>query len=199
VRAGRERGVPLILASGSPRRRDLLEAAGIACVVDPVHVDEARLPDEPPRAYAERLAREKALAGAARHPGEVVLGADTIVVVGDTVLGKPADEAGAREMLGEIGGRAHEVLTAVALVRDGRILARVERTVVWVRPVSAAEIDWWLAAGEHADKAGAYAIQGRASCFIPRIDGSYTNVVGLPVAAVVEMLAEMGVRPEAPA
>src|SRR5690606_13703128 len=120
--------------------------------------------------YVERVATLKAAVGAARHPGAVVVGADTVVVVDGDVLGKPADAADAVRMLTMIGGRAHEVLTGIAVSADGDLIARVERTTVWVRALSAREIDWYVASGEPVGKAGAYAIQGRASRFIPRID-----------------------------
>ena len=180
--------VDLVLASASPRRRELLEAAGIPHGVDAVDIDERVHAGERPLAHVERLAREKALAGAARHPATRVLGADTIVVVDDTILGKPKNEEDARRMLRLLSGRAHEVMTAVALASGNRVESRVERTRVWFAPLTVETINWYVATGECRDKAGAYAIQGLASRFIPRIDGSYSNVVGLPIAAVVEML-----------
>jgi septum formation protein len=182
----------LILASASPRRRELLDAAEVSHTVDPVDVDERVSPGETPEMYAERVARDKAAAGARRHPLAHVLGADTIVVVDDAILGKPQDDADARRMLRLLSGRAHEVLTAVALASPGqKLVVRIERTRVWFAELSERDIDWYLATGEHRDKAGAYAIQGRASRFIPRIEGSYSNVVGLPVATVVEMLKDV--------
>jgi septum formation protein len=188
--------VSLVLASASPRRRDLLEAAGILCVVDPVNVDEARAENETAVVYAERVARLKAIAGAERHPGDTVLGADTIVVLPDgEVLGKPSDAADAARMLTALAGRAHEVVTAVAVARAGAVNTRVDRTRVWMRALSSGEIAEYVASGEPMDKAGAYAIQGLASRFITRIEGSYANVVGLPVALVVEMLSHIGAAP----
>jgi len=182
---------PLILASASPRRRELLDAAGLSHSVDPVDVDERVAAGESPEVYAERVARDKARAGAIRHPSAHVLGADTIVVVDAAILGKPKDDGDARRMLRLLSGRAHEVLTAVALATPGREpTVRIERTRVWFAELSEGDIDWYIATGEHRDKAGAYAIQGRASRFIPRIEGSYSNVVGLPVATVVEMLKD---------
>ena len=166
----------------------MLGAAGIACVADPVDIDESVRPGESPAAHVERLAREKAVTGAARHPGTSVLGADTVVVVDGDILGKPLDDAEARVMLRRLSGRAHDVLTGIAVAADGGVRARVETTRVWFRTLSEQEIDWYVATGECADKAGAYGIQGAASRFIPRIEGSYSNVVGLPVAAVVELL-----------
>jgi septum formation protein len=181
----------LILASASPRRRELLDAAGLAHFVDPVDVDERIAPGETPEAYAGRVARDKAQAGAHRHPAAHVLGADTIVVVDTAILGKPKDDGDAQRMLRLLSGRAHDVLTAVALAIPGRELAtRIERTRVWFAALSDQDIEWYLSTGEHRDKAGAYAIQGRASRFIPRIEGSYANVVGLPVTTVFEMLKD---------
>lgn len=182
----------LLLASASPRRRDLLEAAGFACDVEAMDVDERPFADEPALAYVDRLARTKAAAGAARHPHRVVLGADTVVVVDDDMLGKPADPVEAHAMLRRIRGRAHEVLTGVAVAARGHLLSHVERTTVWFTDVSDDDITWYVETGEPMDKAGAYAIQGLASRFVTRIDGSYSNVVGLPVATVVGLLERMG-------
>jgi len=182
------RSVSVVLASASPRRHALLIAAGFACDVDPVDVDEARQVGEAPGAYVERLARLKATAGAARHPARVVLGADTAVVVGDEVLGKPRDDDDAGRMLRLLSGRSHDVLTGVAIVSGDRTVAAVERTTVWVDPLSADDIAWYVASGEPRDKAGAYAIQGLFSRFVPRIEGSYANVVGLPVATVARLM-----------
>ena len=178
----------ILLASASPRRRELLEAAGLACEVDPVDVDETRVPGETPAAYVARVARLKAAAGAARHPRRVVVAADTAVIVGDEVLGKPADDQDATRMLRLLSGRTHDVLTAVAVASAGRMVVDVETTTVWVDALSRGDIAWYVASGEPQDKAGAYAIQGLASRFIPRIEGSYTNVVGLPVHKVYEIL-----------
>jgi len=178
----------LVLASASPRRRDLLAAAGFAFDVDPAHLDESRAPDERPAAYAERLAREKAATIAARHPGRLVLAADTIVVLGEQVLEKPADALDAARMLAALSGRAHEVLTAVAIQRGTRVRAQVARTTVWMRAISAAAIDAYIATGEPFDKAGAYAIQGGAGAFVDRIEGDLDTVVGLSMAAVHDVL-----------
>ena len=185
----------LILASASPRRRDLLDAAGVAHVVDPVDVDERRQPDEPPDEYATRVARSKALAGQARHPADIVLGADTIVVVDGDVLGKPGDDDDAVAMLTRLSGRAHDVVTGVALAWPGHDRTVVERTRVWFAPLTGDEIYRYVVTGEPRDKAGAYAIQGMASRFVQRIDGSYSNVVGLPVATVLQLLREAGCEP----
>jgi septum formation protein len=179
----------LVLVSASPRRAELLAAAGFEFDVDPVDVDESRKAGEPPPAYVERVARLKAAAGAPRHPGRSVLAADTVVVLGDIVLGKPRDEADARDMLRQLSGRSHEVLTAIALASNGGVRTHLERTTVWFRTLSESEIDWYAGSGEPMDKAGAYAIQGLAARFIPRIDGSYSNVVGLPLAAVADLVS----------
>ena len=178
----------LVLASASPRRAELLTAAGFAFDVDPVDVDESMHAGETPAAYVERVARLKAGVAAARHPHRVVVAADTAVVIGDAVLGKPKDEDDARDMLRQLSGRSHEVLTGVVVAAHG-VRAHVERTRVWFRALSAEEIAWYVASGEPMDKAGAYAIQGLASRFIPRIEGSYSNVVGLPVSVLADILA----------
>lgn len=178
----------IILASQSPRRAELLERAGIAFEVDPADVDERERPGEDARAYVVRIARDKAAAVAARHPGETVLAADTTVVLDGAILAKPVDRADAARMVGALAGRDHEVLTAVALARDGVTREHVESTRVSVAPMTGDEIAWYVASGEADDKAGAYGIQGLFSRFIPRIDGSYTNVVGLPVEVVYRML-----------
>jgi septum formation protein len=183
------RAVPFILASSSPRRAELLRAAGFAFDVGPVDVDESRHKWEAPVAYVERVARLKAAAGAARHPGRVVVAADTIVVLNDDdVLGKPQDEAEAGAMLRRLSGRSHDVMTGVAVASAGAVQTRVEQTRVWFRTVSEPEIEWYVSTREPMDKAGGYAIQGLAGRFIPRIDGSYSNVVGLPVAVLSDLL-----------
>jgi septum formation protein len=190
--------VRLILASASPRRADLLRAAGFEFDVRVTDVDEAPRVGESPREYVVRVARDKAAAAEgpakAGHDAEeiVILGADTTVVVDGEILAKPADDADARRMLMQLSGRAHEVLTGVSLRAGTAERSAVEATVVWFKPLSDEEIAWYVGSGEGRDKAGAYAIQGLGSRFIPRIDGSYSNVVGLPVATVHELLAEMG-------
>lgn len=178
----------LVLASASPRRRELLETAGFAFHVSPVDIDEGRLPGEPPLAYVERVARAKAGAAATRNPDRVVIAADTAVVVDDEVFGKPRDAADAARMLRALSGRAHEVMTGVAVAGNGQHRAFVERTTVWFGDLSDGDIADYVASGEPFDKAGAYAIQGRASRFILRIHGSYSNVVGLPIAQLAELL-----------
>ena len=187
----------LVLASASPRRRELLAAAGIACTVRPAEgVDETPLPDEMPETYVQRLAEAKALAVAA-ETGEVVLGADTVVVIDGRILGKPADEREAAAMLAALAGRCHEVVTGICLRLGGRLVRDLAVTRVWFGELTAGDITEYVAGGEPLDKAGAYAIQGIAARFIERIDGSYSNVVGLPVALVWQRLREAGV--DAPA
>lgn len=182
----------LILASASPRRREILSAAGIDHVVDAGNVDETPLAGERPDAYAERLARAKASAVAERQPGRTVIGADTVVVIDDQILGKPADAADARRMLEQLSGRDHVVLTAVAVARDRQLQSSVSLTHVSMRRIAAAEIDAYVATGEPMDKAGAYAIQGGAAGFVERISGDFDNVVGLPIAAVRRLLSAVG-------
>jgi septum formation protein len=183
----------LILASASPRRAELLRAAGFEFEMLPVDADESRLPGESPAAYVRRLAMDKSARAQALVAGEaaVVIGADTTVVVDGEILGKPLDDADAARMLRRLSGRRHEVLTGVSLRRAARETGRVDVTIVEFSRLSEADIAWYVGSGEGRDKAGAYAIQGLASRFIPRIDGSYSNVVGLPVAAVYELLGEI--------
>lgn len=176
----------------------MLAAAGLTVVVDPVDADESVHAGEAPAAYVERVALAKAALGARRHPEAAVIGGDTTVVVDGDILGKPADDGIARHMLERLSGRPHDVLTGVALAWRGTIRARVEKTTVWFRQLSAHDIAWYVASGEPRDRAGAYAIQGLASRFIPRIDGSYTNVVGLPITAVLALLEDAGIRSGAP-
>ena len=188
----------LVLASGSPRRRELLALAGIPFKWEAVDADESPLAGERPEAYVERIARAKAQLGAQRYPDAPVLAADTTVAIGDEILAKPADDREAGEMLAKLSGRPHHALTGIAVSSDGVIRSHVERTQVWFSPLTPDEIAWYVRSGEPRDKAGAYAIQGLASRFIPRIDGSYSNVMGLPVAAVVKLLREMGILPAEP-
>jgi len=180
----------LVLASRSPRRAELLRAAGIAFEVASVEVDETPREGEAPEAYVERLAVEKARAVAGGFPDALVLGADTTVVVDGRILGKPADADEAADMLRALAGRAHEVLTGVALVGPAGARSGLDRTRVWFDALDEAQIRWYAESGEPMDRAGGYAIQGLASRFVSRIEGSYTNVVGLPVALVVQLLAD---------
>jgi septum formation protein len=186
----------LILASASPRRRELLAQAGYTFHVFPAHIPEHRHPHEPPIEFAKRLALEKAEAvfrDKERDLGDdpdplVVLGADTIVVLGDEVLGKPVDEADAARMLRLLSGHTHDVITGVAVATSSGLRVTAENTRVMMDPISEEEIREYVASGEPMDKAGAYAIQGLAGRWIPRIEGCYFNVVGLPLATVRKML-----------
>ena len=180
----------LILASRSPRRSELLKAAGISFELLAVDVDETPLPDESPAAYVERLAVVKARAVFALRPDARVLGADTTVTIDGEILGKPVDEQDAVRMLRRLQGRAHDVHTGVALVSAKGLRSAVDTTRVWFGAMTDKDISWYVATGEPVDRAGAYAIQGFASRFIPRIEGSYSNVVGLPVALVSSILSE---------
>jgi septum formation protein len=182
----------LILASSSPRRAELLRAAGFEFTIRIPDINEARLPDESPRNYALRLSLEKAMAVAKDE--ELVLGADTIVIINNEIAGKPADLDDARRMLRALSGRRHEVLTAVTLIRGGSVLSGVESTHVTFSRISEDEIEWYVSTGEPMDKAGAYGIQGNASRFVERIEGSYSNVVGLPVNLVYRMVKRLGGR-----
>lgn len=179
----------LILASSSPRRSALLEAAGYAFDVRVADVDETPLPGEPAAALVRRLAQLKARSVVC-GPGELVLAADTTVACAGDILNKPADEAEAAAMLRRLAGRDHEVFTGVTLRHAGGEETLVERTVVWFDAMSEVDIAWYVASGEPFGKAGAYGIQGRASRFVTRVDGSYTNVVGLPTAQVAKHLAK---------
>jgi septum formation protein len=180
----------LILASASPRRAELLTRAGVAFEVVTVAVDETPFDREMPESYVQRLAEAKARAASATDPDAVVLGADTIVVLDGRILGKPRDVSDARDMLRALSGREHQVLTGVAVLDDGVVKVDVDTTSVRFARLGEEDIEWYLASGEPMDKAGAYAIQGLASRFVEGIDGSYTNVVGLPVALVWRMLCE---------
>jgi septum formation protein len=183
----------LVLASASPRRAELLTAAGFSFDTRVVELDERRRANEPPADYVRRLAKEKAAQAFAEvGPGVIVLGADTAVVVEGGVLGKPRDDADARAMLRRLSGRSHEVMTGVALKSDRREVDHVATTTVWFDDLTDEVVDWYVSTGEGRDKAGAYAIQGLASRFIPRIDGSHSNVVGLPIASVTELMNRMG-------
>lgn len=184
--------MPLVLASASPRRADLLRAAGLDFIVAPAAVDESRHPDEPAGEYVSRVAALKAHAVARLRPDDTVLAADTAVVVDDDVLGKPVDAADAARMLRRLSGRAHTVLTGTVLHAPAGTLAFVDATRVWFAPLTEAEIAWYVASGEPMDKAGAYAVQGLASRFVVRIDGTHANVVGLPVARVAAALRALG-------
>jgi septum formation protein len=178
----------LILASASPRRSELLRKARIVFRVEPAHVPEAPASGEAPRAYAERLARDKARAIASKHPNDLVLGADTIVVADGQILEKPADEADAARMLRLLSGRTHEVTTGVCLCGPSTEILESETTRVVVAELSDEEIADYVHTEEPMDKAGAYGIQGMFSRWVTSIEGDYANVVGLPVARVYRML-----------
>ena len=178
----------LVLASRSPRRADLLTSAGYDFEVAPADIDERSLDDETPAAHVRRLACEKAALVARDHPESIVLGADTVVMIDGEVLGKPADIAEAAGMLGRLSGRTHEVLTGVALHTGNLQRCDVASTRVTFRELSGEEIAWYVGSREPEGKAGAYAIQGRAARFVTRIEGSYSNVVGLPIALVDRLL-----------
>jgi septum formation protein len=181
----------LVLASRSPRRAELLKAAGIPFVVRAADIDETPLPGELPRDYVLRLAEEKARAVHAT-PAEIVLAADTTVVLGKEILGKPENDADATRMLTALAGQRHEVITGICVMRDQqRIALEAATTAVWFNPITQDEITEYVASGEPLDKAGAYAIQGIASRWIERIAGEYANVVGLPVALVYRLLAAL--------
>jgi len=178
--------VRLILASASPRRAELLRAAGYEFEIIVADVDERARDGETPDIYVRRLAAEKS--AAVQAADAIILGADTTVVVDGEILGKPRDDDEAAAMLRRLAGRRHDVLTGVSVRYGAHEVGRVESTAVWFSALTKEDIAWYLASGEGRDKAGAYAIQGLASRFIPRIEGSYANVVGLPVAAVAELL-----------
>ena len=181
-------GLHIVLASRSPRRSELLAAAGISFEVLAADIDETPRANETPEAYVERLAIEKARAVLALRPSATVLGADTTVVIDSLILGKPENDAAATDMLRRLRGRVHDVFTGVAVVDASGVRSAVERTRVWFDPMTDEDISWYVASGEPVDRAGAYAIQGLASRFVSRIEGSYTNVVGLPVAVVSSIL-----------
>jgi len=179
----------LVLASASPRRRELLAQLGVAFDVVPSAVPEVPEPGERPEAFAQRVAREKAAEVARRCPGRLVLGADTVVVVDGTILNKPQDRADARRMLQMLSGRMHRVLTAVALLGPtGPCDALVVQSEVEFRPLSSRDIEAYLDSGEPFDKAGAYAVQGLAKKFVVQVRGSHSNVVGLPLDEVATLL-----------
>ena len=187
---------PLVLASASPRRRELLGWLGVPFEIQPAALEERRRAGEAPAAYVRRIATEKALAVAAHHPDALVLGADTEVVLGDAVLGKPRDAGHAREMLARLSGRTHEVISAVALVGGDEAETKVVVSRVRFDDLDPDRIDAYVATGEPLDKAGAYALQGRGAALIRWMEGSPSAVIGLPLAETAALLAARGVRPE---
>ncbi len=190
----------VILASASPRRRDLLDLIGIKHEVIPANIDESIRGGESPREHAERLAREKASAVAGRDPNVIAIGdliavgADTIVLIDGKILGKPANSVDAGTMLRLLSGREHTVVTAVAVARGGKVCSGVEEVSVKFRKLSDDEIDAYIATGEPMDKAGAYGIQGFGATIVERIEGDYFAVMGLPLVRLVSLLREVGVR-----
>lgn len=182
----------LILASGSPRRRELLSGLGVEFIVRPADLDESILPGESPEQHVQRLAQEKAAARA--EAGELVLAADTVVIIDGDILGKPRDTDEAHAMLHRLAGRRHTVLSGVALTDGNRqqSVHGVARTEVGIAGMTAKEIAWYVETGEPMDKAGAYAIQGLGALFVEVIDGNYTNVVGLPIPLTRSLFQEMG-------
>ncbi len=195
----------IVLASASPRRRELLAAIGVEHRVLPTAVDEASLPGEGAVALVARLAAAKAAAAAARlethrtvaadgSAGPLVIAADTVVVIDDEILGKPADAAQARAFLERLAGRSHSVFTGHCLRRGEAVAEQVQRTVVTFRPLDGEDLDRYVASGEYADKAGAYAIQGRGAGLVAGIEGCYSNVVGLSLPTVIALARSLGVR-----
>ncbi|MDY7561874.1 Maf family protein [Pseudomonas sp. 10B1] len=189
----------LYLASGSPRRRELLTQIGVSFAALSADIDETPFPEESPVAYVERLARAKAQAGMtllvldAKGSPTCVLGADTAVVLDGRILGKPVDRADALAMLSALSGREHEVLTAVALLDHEKCEVLIVRTLVRFRPIHSAEAQAYWHSGEPQDKAGGYAIQGLAAIFVESLQGSYSAVVGLPLCETAEMLSRFGI------
>ena len=179
----------LILASGSPRRRQLLELIGVKFEVAPADIDETPLPDENPVAYASRAARDKALAVATGHPGRLVLGADTVVEIDQEILGKPSSMDEAADMLRRLSGKSHLVHTALALVTDGAAHEVVDSARVQFVDLTDEMIRWYVATGEPMDKAGAYAVQGLGGLLVEGVEGSPNTVIGLPVHRLPELYA----------
>jgi septum formation protein len=185
--------VHVVLASASPRRRDLLDLIGIRHTVSPADVDESLRVGELPEAYVERLAREKAETLAASHADSLIIGADTTVVIDDLVLAKPQDAGDAERMLGMLSGRSHTVMTAVAVNYQGKTVSGVEIVDVTFRALSEDEIRNYVATGEPMDKAGSYGIQGYGATIVRRIDGDYFAVMGLSLVKLVALMGEVGV------
>ena len=181
----------LILASGSPRRSEIMNSVGWEFYKDVPDIDESELSGESPNDYVLRLAASKAEVIAERHPGEIVLGADTTVVIDDRIIGKPDDSEHAREMIKMLSGNWHEVLTGVAVVRNGSASAAVERTRVKFAEMNESEIEFLVEHGDPLDKAGGYAVQAQAALFIEGIEGDYWNVVGLPIGLVYRLVSNI--------
>jgi len=187
---------PIILASASPRRKELLRQIGVVFVSVPASVDERVLPGETPEAYAVRVALDKARTAATRAGEGIVIAADTIVVLDEAILGKPADARDAERMLSLLSGRVHRVITGLAVLdaETGTVLTGAGDTRVWFRALTGSEIAAYVKTGEPLDKAGAYGIQGKGALLVGRIEGCYFNVVGLPLSLLGEMLGKFGVN-----
>jgi septum formation protein len=186
---------PIILASNSPRRKDLLRQIGIDFSIDPADVDERVLPNEVPEGYAVRVALDKARLAASRAVAGIVIAADTIVVVDDEILGKPVNASDAERMLRMLSGKVHRVITGLAVMdaATGMTLTRTSITHVWFRRLAPQEIASYIATGEPLDKSGAYGIQERGALLVDKIDGCYFNVVGLPLSLLGELLRGFGI------
>lgn len=178
----------LILASASPRRREMLQSAGLKFKIIPAHVNEDYLRGESPSKHVRRLSRDKAMAIARQHQHSWVLGADTIVVIDGMILGKPQNKTQARNMLKKLSGREHAVFTGFSIIHSGKAICRtnVVQSAVWFKAIRREEMNWYINCSEPYDKAGGYAVQGKGACFIKSIRGSYTNVIGLPLCEVLE-------------
>jgi septum formation protein len=185
---------PLVLASGSPRRADVLEALGLSFAVDPAEIPEARREGESPQVFVERLSREKARTVAARHPRSLVLGGDTVVVLDDDVLSKPTDAQDAARMLRQLAGREHVVATGLALAGPHGVESGVDETRVRLRPFGEEAVAAYVASGEPMDKAGAYGIQGKGGALVRGVAGDYFTVMGFPIALFVDLLGRAGLR-----
>ena len=183
----------VVLASSSPRRRELLNLIGIAHEVRPANLDESMRPREAPRRHAERLARDKASAIAMRDPDLITIAADTIVVIDRKVLGKPVDKEDAARMLAMLSGREHTVITAVAVSRGKKLRSAVEEVKVKFRHLREDEIEAYIATGEPMDKAGAYGIQGYGATIVERVEGDYFAVMGLPLVRLIGLMRDVGV------
>ena len=181
----------LVLASGSPRRSEIMNSVGWEFTKDVPDIDESEREGEDAETYVQRLAKEKAEAVATSHPGEIVLAADTTVVLDGQIIGKPTDLPDARRMLEMLAGNWHEVLTGIAVMTNGTSRVGLQRTRVKFAPMNDAELDFLVALGDPLDKAGAYAVQAQAALFIEGIEGDYWNVVGLPISLVYEMVGKV--------
>ncbi len=186
--------LPLVLASSSPRRRELLARLGLAVSYAVPEVDESRRPGEPPAVHVQRIASAKARAAAALHPHAAVLAADTSVVLGDEVFGKPRHRADAARILFLLRGRAHTVLTATTLMWSGQEVSHLEAATVTFANFSDELLHWYVATGEGDDKAGAYAVQGKGAILVARVEGNVQGVVGLPLARLPGLFAALGLR-----